>query len=237
MFRGYYPDWVWNGPEIPPTKPAYSNLLPDQSGRVWVIRSGRGSYNPLCDDPEPPRGTECWIEEAIIDVFGSDGRYLGSVELPENLDLRPVPFIRDDLVIGVVEDEAGTIMVKRYRLVLPREGGGQVTSHPYRCLALVMVVLTGYAIGPAEDRDVRGIDVPKPTVVISSESILLELVVDMTLDSEGNLLLLDWTRAAVVVVPADGGEPKILGRKGQGPGEFLYPSNVGVSPGSIKVLD
>ncbi len=96
-------------------------VLPDQSGRVWVLRSGRGSYNPLCDDPEPPRGTQCWIDEMIIDVFGGDGRYLGNVELPENLDLRLVPFIRDDVVIGVVEDEAGTIMVKRYRLVLPGE--------------------------------------------------------------------------------------------------------------------
>ena len=112
-----------------------------------------------------------------------------------------------------------------------------MTSYPCRCLMLVMVVLTGCAIAPAEDREVHGIDVPNPTVVISSESAQLELVVDMTLDSEGNLLLLDWNRAAVVVVPADGGEPKILGRKGQGPGEFLYPSNVGVSPGRIKVLD
>jgi hypothetical protein len=33
----------------------------------------------------------------------------------------PAPHIRGDQVIAVVEDDAGTIMVKRYRLILPRE--------------------------------------------------------------------------------------------------------------------
>jgi len=28
-------------------------------------------------------------------------------------------FIRDDVFVTVIEDEAGTIMVKRYRIVLP----------------------------------------------------------------------------------------------------------------------
>ncbi len=118
-FRSYYPDWTWDGPEVPPTKPAFDGLMPGRSGRVWVRRSGPGRYNPACDDPEPPRGTRCWIADELVDVFGDDGRYLGEVELPEGFALGRAPFLQGDLVVGVVEDEAGTIMVKRYRLVLP----------------------------------------------------------------------------------------------------------------------
>jgi len=41
--------------------------------------------------------------------------------VPEELSFEPMPYIRGHDVIAVVEDDAGTIMVKRYRLVLPGE--------------------------------------------------------------------------------------------------------------------
>ncbi len=61
----------------------------------------------------------CFTLSYLIDVFGPDGRYLGSVDgaMPDPTHY----FIRDDMLITPTEDEAGTIMVKRYRLVLPGE--------------------------------------------------------------------------------------------------------------------
>ena len=47
-------------------------------------------------------------------------RYLGKVEGLQ-LTNTPPPVYLGDVVIVPIEDEAGTIMVKRYRLVLPGE--------------------------------------------------------------------------------------------------------------------
>jgi len=61
------------------------------------------------------------VHETRIEVFGAEGRYLGEIEVPARFKIVPAPYIRGDQVIAVVEDDAGTIMVKRYRLILPRE--------------------------------------------------------------------------------------------------------------------
>ena len=87
------------------------------------------------------------------------------------------------------------------------------------------------------DRAPREFALTDPTVVISSGSALLALVVDMTIDERGNVLLLDWSAGSVVVVPPDGGEPTHFGGKGQGPGEFEGPSNIGVGDGLIRMID
>jgi hypothetical protein len=121
------PDWEWDGPEIPGHKGFFEYLAGDPDGRIWVSRYGPGIRRDLCDeDPEPnlPSGiARCWESRTIADVFGPDGRFLGDVEMPRGFgiyDLRRT-FINDDMVLIVSEDDAGTIMVKRYRLVLPGE--------------------------------------------------------------------------------------------------------------------
>ncbi|MGD8329205.1 MAG: hypothetical protein PVJ49_07185 [Acidobacteriota bacterium] len=129
--RGMDPEWIWTGPGIPATKPAYSDLVPTMSGEVRVVRPGPGSQVPGCDpETAATRGDDppCWTEARIVDVFGADGRYLGELDVPDEVALRPPPFIRDDVVIARVEDEAGTIMVKRYGLVLP--GPGKLGPEP-----------------------------------------------------------------------------------------------------------
>ncbi len=118
--------WSWSGPDIPPHKPYFGGFFVDQGGRVWVRRAGPGRHLADCDeDPEPGTAgsiARCWEDTRIMDVFDRDGRFLGNVELPEGARLRAGrSFVRDDLVLLRVEDEAGTIMVKRYRLVLPPE--------------------------------------------------------------------------------------------------------------------
>ena len=121
------PSWSWSGPDIPVTKPYFSAFYADHDGRIWVRRPGPGRRLPDCDeDPYPAipgRIARCWEDSELVDVFGPDGRYLGDIEFPDGALLRPDQafFVRGDMVLLRLEDEAGTIMVKRYRLVLPGE--------------------------------------------------------------------------------------------------------------------
>jgi hypothetical protein len=121
--QGMDSGWTWSGPDVPTTKPAFSQFVPAVDGAVWVVRAGDGTRLANCDDKElePSEDAPCWDEERIVDVFGADGRYLGEVEVPENISMQPRPFIRDDVVIARVEDDTGLVSVKRYRLVLPGE--------------------------------------------------------------------------------------------------------------------
>ena len=61
----------------------------------------------------------CWRQPFALEGFGADGRYLGRIRVPEGTRLEVPPFVDGDTMIAVVEDDAGAIMVKRYRLVLP----------------------------------------------------------------------------------------------------------------------
>ncbi len=66
----------------------------------------------------------CFTREDVADVFDEEsGKLLGEVEFPSavlEVDFS-VPFIQGDAVYTAIEDETGTYMVKRYRLVLPGE--------------------------------------------------------------------------------------------------------------------
>lgn len=126
--RAFDTEWTWSGPEIPPTKPAYRDLVATAEGGVWVIRDGPGRELPGCADetwdPRAMIAAPCWEETTIIDAFGPDGRYAGSVALPAGFQARPRPVVRGNQVVAVVEDAAGTIKVKRYRLTPPATGTG-----------------------------------------------------------------------------------------------------------------
>jgi len=118
---------------LPDAKPAFREFVSTQDGGMWLVRAGPGERLAGCaegttDWPEMNRHP-CWRDTAIVDAFDADGRYLGTVSLPAIFDSGPSPlqmsnldpFIHGTQVLVAVEDEAGTIMVKRYRLVLPGE--------------------------------------------------------------------------------------------------------------------
>jgi len=122
------PEWTWNGPDIPDHKPYFDQLHADQSGRVWVHRSGPSTYYEDCSQAPGYRALQgdaepqpCWRAETLYDLFDVNGRYLGEVEFPPGYAPHSETFIRDDLLLLSGEDDSGTIMVKRYRLVLPGE--------------------------------------------------------------------------------------------------------------------
>jgi len=117
------PDWEWNANPVPPTKPAFTSFTGDRHGRIWVSRALGTATVAECDiDPllvEGRSAVACWRDLPGLDVFEEDtGRFLGQISLDEPLR-HPVFF--EDAILTVSEDGAGTIMVKRYRLVLPGE--------------------------------------------------------------------------------------------------------------------
>lgn len=124
--RRVQPDWSWNANPIPDHKPAFRWFFGDRHGRVWVQRVIRTDPVTDCDrDPHLVEGRLprlCWREVLGFDLFEEDtGRFLGQVELPAGFQPGSWPDFVHDGLVAVVEDDAGTIMVKRYRLVLPGE--------------------------------------------------------------------------------------------------------------------
>ena len=119
--RDMDPEWVWKGPAIPTTKPAFTRFVPAASGEIWVVRPGPATLDADCEEDsfELDGEAHCWPEERVVDVFEAEGRYLGEVSVPVEFSFDPLPFIRGNDIIARAEYEAGTIMVKRYRLVLP----------------------------------------------------------------------------------------------------------------------
>ncbi|MGD2152419.1 MAG: hypothetical protein PVG79_04075, partial [Gemmatimonadales bacterium] len=125
MNRSVEPGWVWNGPPIPQHKPAYSHLIGDPNGRIWVARPGPGErLAGGTEDSSDARDfwfNPLWRDRPMLDVFGGKGRYLGPVEVPSGFRLSlPQPHIENDLVVAVVEGEHGVQYVKRYTLVIPQ---------------------------------------------------------------------------------------------------------------------
>jgi hypothetical protein len=130
MLRRTDPQWSWNGPELPSTKPAYGGLRVGADGRIWVAideeqmrlgsaggpmgigLSGRGGGGPRpiisqqkADEP-PPR-------PATYDVFEPDGAYVGRVEIPPRVI---TAVMKGDTVWGVAYDADDVAYIKRYRL-------------------------------------------------------------------------------------------------------------------------
>jgi len=124
IMREFLPDWIWgDAPDIPDHKPAFDELIPTRSGALWVLRSGPGVPLADCDadaaTPEQIDAYPCWRDTYIVDIFGPDGRFLGSVDAPEDMRFTPRPYIDGDLIIARAEDDNAVNSVKRYRLVRP----------------------------------------------------------------------------------------------------------------------
>ena len=119
FWRAKVPEFVLTV-EIPATKRAYVSLIHDHSGRVWVLRELAGERLEGCEpDPDELEGymlRPCWRQPFVLDAFGADGRFLGAIELPDEMRTDITPYIRDDLMLAVSEDRNGVVMVKRYRL-------------------------------------------------------------------------------------------------------------------------
>jgi len=104
--------------EMPRVKPAFERLIAARDGRILVVREGPSRrVEPCTEEPRPEEGDfePCWASTPIWDFFGAEGRYLGQIEPPDGR-ARGIPFIEGERFTTAVEDRAGTIRIKRYRL-------------------------------------------------------------------------------------------------------------------------
>ena len=102
--------------------PAFDQFFGDRYGRIWVDRIIATREVAGCNPTTVADARECWRDVRGFDVFDEEsGRFLGQVGVPADAISRQWPAFLEDGLVLVIEDEAGTIKVKRYRLVLPGE--------------------------------------------------------------------------------------------------------------------
>jgi len=119
------PTWSWNGPDIPDTKPLYSDIHLGLDGRIWVAlvpeggpRIGSTSMSMGIGNPggarrPPPSPERAPSKPALYDVFEPDGRYLGQVQVPARVSS---VVRRGDHVWAVAFDAEDVPRIKRYRI-------------------------------------------------------------------------------------------------------------------------
>lgn len=125
QFREDYPGWVWNGPDIPATKPAFRELFVGEDGRIWVVLSRPGVKDSTVTNPQESG----WSEPNAFDVFEPDGTYLGQVDGPPGFQDYPVPVFRGDTMWAAVQDEDGVLFVRRYEVRHPTAGSAAGGRH------------------------------------------------------------------------------------------------------------
>lgn len=136
------PDFSIPTSDLPAHKPAFTGFSPDRSGRLWVARQGPSEPDPDCREGGSGSGMfvmmrsdggtqvgadpggdseydgECWRNTHLFDVFDiATGEFLGTVPAPEP-GFTQVRFANDDTVLAAVNDELGTVRLKKYRLVI-----------------------------------------------------------------------------------------------------------------------
>lgn len=116
--RRFYPNWTWDGPEIPDDKPAFSRIKVAQTGEIWVIRQGPGEVVEC-----PPEilksnwsGT-CWEDRLFADVYTPTGVLLGEVRLPTEVGDLEIAFLSSDFILARAEEPSGNHSVRGYVLI------------------------------------------------------------------------------------------------------------------------
>jgi hypothetical protein len=110
------PNWRWNGPEIPRTKPFYDAIHSGLDASIWVLRTAASREERVPPGPSgADRGT-VWIAPRVFDVFDVQGQYLGAVKLPQQFPYMPAPVVSTKNVYAVVEHADGYPQIVRYGL-------------------------------------------------------------------------------------------------------------------------
>jgi hypothetical protein len=112
------PNWTWQGPSIPDTKPFFRSLGVAHDGRIWVQVSQPAVREPadttVAREPDAPPPTDRWVEPLVYDVFEPAGQWLARLRLPDRF--RPM-HMRGDHVWGVQRDELDVNYLVRLRIV------------------------------------------------------------------------------------------------------------------------
>jgi hypothetical protein len=125
------PNWQWPaGRPLPRTKPPLRDLFVAVDGRIWVRLSQPALLNREVTVNLPRRGESAvvpmlaagrrWMEPLVFDVIEPNGRYVGQVRFPSEIEPRgsqgiaPIDVIRGDTVWARAVDSDGLDHVKRY---------------------------------------------------------------------------------------------------------------------------
>lgn len=115
------PSWTWTGPDLPSTKPLLSGLFTGTDGSVWVLREGAAVER---DDPDhrptDPSSVERRLRSRLtFEVFDGSGTLLGVLPVPEGMQLRPQPVVREHGLVAITIDADGVPRLVRYRMGRP----------------------------------------------------------------------------------------------------------------------
>jgi len=117
FMRAIDASWSWRGPSIPQRKPAFRRIFVGDDGRIWIGLHTTAELNRavnISSTSNLVEATNRWIEPGIFDVFEVDGRYLGQVRFPRDIE----PYrARGDTVIAITVDGDGFQSVRRFRLL------------------------------------------------------------------------------------------------------------------------
>ena len=92
--------------KFPGSKPSTVSFFIDDDRNIWVERQV-----PATEEDDVGR---------LFDLFDGDGRYLGMLRLPFELNYSiPVPIVREGMLYGATYDEIGVLYVVRARIVKP----------------------------------------------------------------------------------------------------------------------
>jgi hypothetical protein len=122
------PSGFVNAPEpptyapIPETKPAFMAIRPGEDGTIWVRRYAEAHQRTDLPprDPGDDRPLFDWWQYPTYDVFGAEGGFLGTVELPHDTY---VLWYHADVIWTVQPDEDDEDVAVRYRIEKSGAGG------------------------------------------------------------------------------------------------------------------
>ncbi len=116
--RRTQPDWSWNGPPVPDTKPPFRALVTGRDGRIWVqLWTEAHPVDNANHNPDNPFSDPVvWESLVRYDAFEPDGTHLGALAAPDGFLVWPEPIFDGDQVWAVSRDELGVERVVRYRL-------------------------------------------------------------------------------------------------------------------------
>lgn len=116
--RNNDPNFEWNGPPIPKTKPLIRSISIGTDSTIWVFRPAPSVERKLTDPDaikQSGYSTE-WITATVADVFDPQGRYLGAVKFPDSTVAYPPPVLSMTNVWAVANHADGYQQVVRYRI-------------------------------------------------------------------------------------------------------------------------
>jgi hypothetical protein len=113
------PGWSWNGPALPHSKAPLTGLRITRDGRIWAqvaMPSVRIPEDQIDKPSDPKRPVRHFRAPVGYEVFGTDGRFLGRIELP----LRTRLMDSDGRLLWVLgRDENDLPAMIRYRIDPP----------------------------------------------------------------------------------------------------------------------